>query len=347
MHKIEIKFIQNQKIDIQKRIKTYTFPEVILKIYIQNKISEYNNFMPFKSFFKYLSISTKDEAWPLFCTSTGAISVEPGQPYPYNAENHPKEYVSNWKNGRKLNEYQILYITKGTGTFKTMDTEYIIKPGTIFVLFPNVPHWYLPSPEKGWIEHWVGFNGEIPALLQNRGFFTPANPIFYIGYDQNIIDLYNVIIEYAKEEKYGYQQMISSKILEIMTRVYVSANDDHENEKTKQFVDKVKFILTESLYSVLDIKSVAAQLSISYKTMREIFKNYTGLTPYQYFLHLKINKAKELLTEEKYSVKEISYKLEFQNPYYFSRLFKKKTGVSPSQWNSNFNIKDDLVDYKE
>lgn len=303
--------------------------------------------MPFKSFFKYLSVSLKDETWPLYCTTTGAISIEPGQPYPYNAEKHPKEYVANWQNGRKLNEYQILYITKGYGSFKTLNTEYIIKPGTIFILFPNISHWYLPSGEKGWIEHWVGFKGEIPEILQTRAFFSPDNPVYYIGYDQKIMDLYKEIIDYTKEEAYGYQQMIASRIMEILTRIYITANDDHKNEKTKQLVDKIKLILAENLYSVLDVESLAAQLSISYKTMRKIFKNYTGLTPYQYFLHLKINKAKELLTDDEYSVKEISYKLEFQNPYYFSRLFKKKTGIAPSQWNSNFNIKDDLNDYSE
>ncbi|GHV80469.1 hypothetical protein AGMMS49944_22600 [Spirochaetia bacterium] len=55
---------------------------------------------------------------------------------------------------------------------------------------------------------------------------------------------------------------------------------------------------------------------------------------------MKINKAKELLTEGTLSIKEISYKLAFDSPYYFSRLFKKKTGAAPSQWSNTTSPKD-------
>ncbi len=60
----------------------------------------------------------------------------------------------------------------------------------------------------------------------------------------------------------------------------------------------------------------------------------SGVSPYQYFLHLKINRAKDLIAEGEYSIKEIAYMLSFENQYYFSRLFKSKTGVPPSQWHT-------------
>ena len=62
------------------------------------------------------------------------------------------------------------------------------------------------------------------------------------------------------------------------------------------------------------------------------FRRYTGLTPYQYFLQLRIHRAKELLSDPDVQVKEVAARLRFDNQYYFARLFKKKTGVTPSAW---------------
>jgi len=77
---------------------------------------------------------------------------------------------------------------------------------------------------------------------------------------------------------------------------------------------------------------VANKLKMSSSYLGEVFKSYTGMTPYQYFLHLKVNKAKEFLEKDELSIKEIAFKLAFDDQFYFSRLFKKKTGVPPSQW---------------
>jgi AraC-like DNA-binding protein len=62
-----------------------------------------------------------------------------------------------------------------------------------------------------------------------------------------------------------------------------------------------------------------------------MFKKYTGVPPVQYHLDLKILRAKEMLLYTDKSVKEISYDLGFQSIYYFSRIFKNKLGVSPSE----------------
>ena len=77
---------------------------------------------------------------------------------------------------------------------------------------------------------------------------------------------------------------------------------------------------------------VAEYLNISYSSFRHIFKQYTGIAPSQYYINLKIQKAKEMLRSSSASIKEISWLLHFDTPEYFTKLFRKKTGMSPSQF---------------
>ena len=85
----------------------------------------------------------------------------------------------------------------------------------------------------------------------------------------------------------------------------------------------------ENIFNSINIHVFTKELGIDYARFRKVFKTCTGYSPYQYFLVLKINKAKQLLIDRKYAIKDIACQLNFENQYYFSRMFKIKTGYSP------------------
>ena len=80
------------------------------------------------------------------------------------------------------------------------------------------------------------------------------------------------------------------------------------------------------------MEDAAAGLYVSYAKFRRTFKAHTGLTPGQFHLQLRISRAKDLLTGTDLPVKQIALQLGFDSPYYFSRIFKKKTGHPPQEW---------------
>ncbi|MCT4643670.1 MAG: helix-turn-helix transcriptional regulator, partial [Carboxylicivirga sp.] len=82
----------------------------------------------------------------------------------------------------------------------------------------------------------------------------------------------------------------------------------------------------------------ANKLNISYSLFRTEFKKYTGVSPGQYLLQLKIQMAKNLLSNSQLSVKEVSFKSGFESPYYFSRVFKKHTGHTPTEFKSQMGL---------
>ncbi|RYY54340.1 MAG: AraC family transcriptional regulator, partial [Chitinophagaceae bacterium] len=90
----------------------------------------------------------------------------------------------------------------------------------------------------------------------------------------------------------------------------------------------------------LSLEEIAAELNISYSWFRRVFKQYTGFSPAQYQLEIKLQKAKELLTSTNMPVKEITYELNFESASYFVTFFKSKTGLSPGDYRQKVHAED-------
>ena len=119
-----------------------------------------------------------------------------------------------------------------------------------------------------------------------------------------------------------------SLIAEVLTR---ERRKEQPNYYEK-IVARAKYLMESNIYSAINLPAISEQLGVSTSRLNEIFKTYTSMTPYQYFIQIKIHKAESLLEHEDISIKEAAFRMGFEDQYYFSRLFKNKTGVSPSDW---------------
>ncbi len=99
-------------------------------------------------------------------------------------------------------------------------------------------------------------------------------------------------------------------------------------------MQKAKFLMEENIYGEINLPAICETLGVSSSHLNEVFKAYTAMTPYQYYISIKLQKAKELLERSDPVIKEVAFRLGFKDEYYFSRLFKSKTGVTPSKWSA-------------
>ena len=155
---------------------------------------------------KYITENERDYLWGLVVCSVGYQSIKPGENYPPSY--HNQEHMFNPQKGRLLQEYQLLYITKGRGLLKNdQGQEFQIEEGNMFLLFPGKWHTYYPLKEIGWDEYWIGFRGvNIDARVQ-AGFFSPDHPVYKIGKSSTIVDLYKQALDVATRQDAFFQQL--------------------------------------------------------------------------------------------------------------------------------------------
>lgn len=282
--------------------------------------------------FKYLQISQRDKSWGLAVTTAGFQHVHPGETYPLSS--HPDGYNFPTSKRRILNEYQLVYITRGAGFFESASCSRTrVEAGTMFMLFPSEWHTFAPDPDTGWDDHWVGFNGSFIDDKIKSGFFTFKNCVFKVGVDEQIINTYHEIFDLIADEKSGFQQIVASLAISLIGRVYYEGlNHSFGDSYIMRVINQAKAIMKEDMAGNRSLEEIAQSLNISYSLFRREFKSKCGISPGQYRQELKLAKAKELLYSTNLSIAKISEKLHFESLGQFSTFFKKKTGVPPLEF---------------
>lgn len=271
----------------------------------------------------------------MYVTTVGYSKVDPNDNYPN--QQHPQSHELTWNRGRILNDFYIIFISKGKGVYGSVLTDpFEVVAGTCFFLYPGVLHRYKPDPKVGWEEYWVGFNGYYIAQLMGNDFFDRQDPFVFLGLNKDILILFRALIEAAQASLPGYPQQIAGITMQILGLINnIAQHHEYSNDRIGKLIAKAKFIIQESFEDNLDMEKLAKELPMGYSSFRKSFKRITGESPNQYHLNLRLERAKNLLTTTILNINEVAMQTGFESVFYFSKLFKKKNGVSPKYYRNN------------
>ncbi len=241
-------------------------------------------------FFRYLAYSEEDEKWQLVCTDAGHCEVAPGTRYPPNKDEHPQAFKS-VAVGRTLAEFQVIYITRGRGVFEAGQETHVVKPGTVMIVFPGVRHFYKPEIEVGWTEYWVGFKGPYADTLREKGFLSPKKPLYEVGLQNSLLAIYAQIFKLVENQQPLYQVRASSLVLTLIAEVLAHARKTLQHSSSEGIVEKAKFFMEENIYREVNLNGFGEMLGVSTSHLNSVFKSYTAMTPYQYFISIKIKES--------------------------------------------------------
>jgi AraC-like DNA-binding protein len=285
-----------------------------------------------QEFVQYFPIGERDRQWGLYVSGVGSTSMLPGYPsYPKSV--HPDAYMYTWQAGRVLHEYQAVYILRGPGVFESKTTgPQKVVPGTLMLLFPGEWHRYRPDRETGWDEYWVSFAGEQIDGWVRQEFFSPASPLLCVGMDESLLHHFQELVDQTRAAPIGFQQIAAADVHRILAAALAAVRRLGMTDRNEEIVRQAKAFLEENVERTVSMPVLARSLHISEDHFRRLFKHHTGMAPYEYYLELKMHRARQLLCETKLTLRQIAHALGFESPFHFSRAFKQRTGMPPSQW---------------
>ena len=283
---------------------------------------------PKLAFKKYFPVSELDQNWGLIINDLGHTVIPKNSEYP--STGHPGSHMFSWEAGRVLNEYHFVLITEGKGEFESRSTGIKrINAGDGFLLFPGEWHRYKPLKESGWTEYWIGFSGQIPEIVLKDVYFNKAQPLIQKCASILVKNLLKSLFQLILEEPFGYQRTASGVCLQLIAEICNIQQGSEANKHANSLISKAKYTMHKNIDDHIDFQTFCNNNSISYSKFRMDFKTQTGFAPLQYFLLMKIEKAKDLLNNTDLRVKQIAYTLGFKSEHYFSRVFKQRMGLTP------------------
>ena len=292
-----------------------------------HKLAESMDKTAIRERFDYIP-AARENAWGLHVVGAG-LRIEP----PHEIYQQPEPVThAQWKKGRRLRDYAVVYLTDGRGAFATEDAgRKTVRAGDVMLLFPGIWHNYHPDSETGWAERWVLFNGDFANQWCANELFAPEASVLHVGVHSELVGRFDRLLEIARDyPPFGNQIQagITMEILGLLLKFHQDRSPQF-TERTRLIQDALAFI-AKNWNREIDIDRLAAKLGTSHRQFRRLFQQVTGLAPQQYLIHLRLNEAKRLLGT--LPVAEVAARVGFEDPYYFSRLFKAKVGVPPKRW---------------
>ena len=266
----------------------------------------------------------------LYLTGAGVETVRPGEKYPHTY--HSSDYYFTWENGRVLNgdENQLLYILEGEGVLEFVRGRRIrLTAGSLVVLHAGEWHRYRPNAKTGWREAYVGFAGEFCRKILGAPFFPPPPTVLDIPtggrFEQNLLTLIDKVHAESTTAPYSLAGDFMSLLGSVIEQTSTLRGEHAHNGAIRS----IQLYIGHHLAEQLDFAAIARQHGLSYALFRKVFRAYTGLAPLEYQLTLRIRRAASLLKATNRSVADIARDVGFGSPWYFSRYFRKATGLSP------------------
>lgn len=233
-------------------------------------------------------------------------------------------------------EFLLHIVLDGRGTFTTPHQTYILEKNSIFLIYPDQTTCYQADAEEPWSYIWIGFNGPKAETLLRYAGFTAEHPVAELPdttpYEHAIQGILtycqlNLSSELRRSE---YMYRFAAHLAEDLHR---AEYDDADLSYSRSTYVKYALDYVEHHYRQnIKISDIADYVGISRAHLTNCFNKELKLSPREYLIDYRMNKAKDLLTTTSLPINQVASSVGYEDPLSFSKAFKLVTGMSPKSY---------------
>jgi len=235
----------------------------------------------------------------------------------------------------KHDDYLLIYCVNGEGLLKLNNKSIKISSGDLVVLPKSIAHEYAAKKKTPWSIYWVHLDGTLATNYITQISKQGDANILPIGLHSRLITDFEALLDTRLSssllESHLHSCSLLSQIITYIALLYKQTQ--HKVDKSLN-LEAVKSLMLTHIHQQLDIDTLASTANLSKFHFIKRYKALTGRTPINDFIQIKIERACHLLDISDKSIATIGLELGYEDAYYFSRVFNKIMGISPTQYRS-------------
>ncbi|QDY82585.1 AraC family transcriptional regulator [Paenibacillus polymyxa] len=239
-----------------------------------------------------------------------------------------------WGPGIK-GQYKIMFIHAGKGVYQIDGKTFHLQQGEGFIVYDNILCYMEADQTDPWIYSWIAFSGNEVISLLERAHISPHHPVFRYAplfWFDSYLDEFTACNENHSTCELRRQSILFRLLADWIEMLVATSQLLPEVRPKDTYIRKAVEFIRMNYNQRVAISEVAHMVGIDRVYLSILFKEILNVSPQQYLLNLRMDKAGDLLGNSQLSIAEVSYSVGYSDPLLFSKMFKKVKGLSPSHF---------------
>ncbi|MDO6693113.1 AraC family transcriptional regulator [Aliiglaciecola sp. 3_MG-2023] len=286
---------------------------------------------------------SKTSNWPLSSDSERMVSPvvirQQLQQHPLTKDCYPlavgryEKALSHEMSRNRHDDNILIYCFSGKGFLHTHDWSGEIQSGELVLLPRGVNHRYWANVDDPWSIYWCHFSGHQAQEYVYNMDYKKELPILKVGHSPVLMAQFRSVLA---ESSTGYNTpamvYAANMLKQLLAYIGMLAQQIKTPERQQFNLDILQAYMLQNLNKSIDLDALSSQVNLSKFHFSKKYKEATGFSPVQHFLKMKVEYASYLLETSELAIQGIASRVGYDDSLYFSRLFKKHTGLSPSAY---------------